>query len=28
VTAYNYPPLTRDDMDDIVKAFVKAGTIR
>lgn len=28
VTAYNYPPLTRGDMDDIVKAFVKAGTIR
>jgi len=28
VTAYNYPPLSRDDMDDIVKAFVRAGTIR
>jgi dTDP-4-amino-4,6-dideoxygalactose transaminase len=28
VTAYNYPPLTRNDMDDIVKAFVKAGTMR
>lgn len=24
VTAYNYPPLTRDDMDDIVKAFEQA----
>jgi dTDP-4-amino-4,6-dideoxygalactose transaminase len=25
VTAYNYPPLTRDDMDDIVKAFTLAA---
>ncbi len=26
VTAYNYPPLTKADMDDIVKAFAKAAT--
>jgi perosamine synthetase len=26
VTAYAYPPLTKSDMDDIVKAFVMAGT--
>jgi len=25
VTAYNYPPLTKADMDDIVKAFEKAA---
>lgn len=28
VTAYNYPPLTKSDMDDIVKAFAKAATIK
>jgi perosamine synthetase len=28
VTAYNYPPLTRADMDDIVKAFTKAATMK
>ncbi len=28
VTSYNYPPLTRDDMDDVVNAFVKAGTMK
>jgi len=28
VTAYNYPPLTTSDMDDIVKAFIKAGTMK
>lgn len=27
VTAYNYPPLQKSDMDDIVKAFTKAATI-
>lgn len=27
VTAYNYPPLTREDMDDIIKAFTKAATM-
>lgn len=27
VTAYNYPPLTRDDMDDVVKAFSKAANV-
>ena len=25
VTSYNYPPLTTDDMDDIVKAFTRAA---
>ncbi len=25
ITAYNYPPLTKEDMDDIVKAFTRAG---
>jgi len=28
VTAYNYPPLTKGDMDDIVKAFGKAASMR
>ncbi len=28
VTSYNYPPLTTSDMDDIVKAFTKAATIK
>lgn len=28
VTAYNYPPLTTFDMDDIVKAFTKAATMK
>lgn len=28
VTAYNYPPLTRGDMDDIVNAFAKAATTK
>lgn len=28
VTAYNYPPLDKGDMDDIVKAFTKAATIK
>lgn len=28
VTAYNYPPLTTSDMDDIVKAFAKAATVK
>lgn len=28
VTAYNYPPLTKQDMDDIVKAFSKAATMK
>ncbi|HLP97556.1 MAG TPA: DegT/DnrJ/EryC1/StrS family aminotransferase [Sideroxyarcus sp.] len=28
VTAYNYPPLTTADMDDIVKAFTKAALIK
>lgn len=28
VTSYNYPPLTKSDMDDVVKAFTKAGTIK
>jgi perosamine synthetase len=28
VTAYNYPPLTTSDMDDIVKAFTKAATMK
>lgn len=28
VTAYNYPPLTTADMDDIVKAFTKAATMK
>lgn len=28
VTAYNYPPLTKSDMDDIIKAFDKAATIK
>lgn len=27
-TAYNYPPLTTSDMDDIVKAFTKAATMK
>lgn len=26
VTAYNYPPLQKSDMDDIVKAFILAGS--
>lgn len=25
VTAFNYPPNTKEDMDDIVKAFTLAG---
>ena len=28
VTAYNYPPLATSDMDDIVKAFAKAATMK
>jgi perosamine synthetase len=28
VTAYNYPPLKTSDMDDIVKAFTKAATMK
>ncbi|MBK7015852.1 MAG: DegT/DnrJ/EryC1/StrS family aminotransferase [Sulfuritalea sp.] len=28
VTAYNYPPLTISDMDDIVKAFSRAATMK
>lgn len=28
VTAYNYPPLTTADMDDIVKAFTKAALMK
>ncbi|MBU2699177.1 dTDP-4-amino-4 [Sporomusaceae bacterium BoRhaA] len=28
VTAYTYPPLTKSDMDDIVKVFDKAATMR
>lgn len=28
VTAYNYPPLTTSDMDDIIKAFTKAATMK
>jgi perosamine synthetase len=28
VTSYNYPPLLKQDMDDIVEAFKKAATIR
>lgn len=28
VTAYNYPPLTRRDMDDIVKAFTRAAIMK
>lgn len=28
VTSFNYPPLTKDDMDDIIKVFVKAGSIK
>ena len=28
VTAYNYPPLTTPDMDDIVKAFTKAAAMK
>lgn len=28
VTAYNYPPLTTVDMDDIIKAFTKAVAMR
>lgn len=28
VTAYNYPPLTKTDMDDIIKAFEKAAIIK
>lgn len=28
VTSYNYPPLTKKDMDDIIKVFVKAGTMK
>jgi perosamine synthetase len=28
VTAYNYPPLTPADMDDIVEAFTKAATMK
>jgi perosamine synthetase len=28
VTAYNYPPLDKSDMDDIVKAFTKAATLK
>jgi len=27
-TAYNYPPHTRDDMDDIVKAFTRAALVK
>lgn len=28
VTSYNYPPLTKQDMDDVVKVFEKAVTVR
>ena len=28
VTAYNYPPNTTFDMDNIVKAFTKAATMK
>ena len=28
VTSYNYPPLTKKDMDDIIKAFTVAGTMK
>lgn len=28
VTAYNYPPLTRNDMDDIIKAFTLAARMK
>jgi perosamine synthetase len=28
VTAYHYPPLTREDMQDIANAFIKAGTVK
>lgn len=28
VTAYNYPPLTRDDMDDIIDAFTKGVLLK
>ena len=28
VTAYNYPPLKKSDMDDVVKAFTKAVTLK
>lgn len=28
VTAFTYPPLTRSDMDEIARAFDRAGTIR
>ena len=28
VTAYNYPPLTKSDMDDVIKAFTKAATMK
>lgn len=28
VTAYNYPPLTKADMDDIVKAFTRAASMK
>jgi dTDP-4-amino-4,6-dideoxygalactose transaminase len=28
VTAYNYPPLTTNDMDDIVKAFIKGASLK
>ncbi len=28
VTAYNYPPLTKTDMDDIIQAFEKAAYLK
>jgi perosamine synthetase len=28
ITAYNYPPLTTTDMDDIIKVFTKAATMK
>jgi dTDP-4-amino-4,6-dideoxygalactose transaminase len=28
ITAYNYPPLTRSDMDDIFRAFERAGSMK
>jgi dTDP-4-amino-4,6-dideoxygalactose transaminase len=28
VTSYHYPPLATTDMDDIVKAFTKAATMK
>jgi perosamine synthetase len=28
VTAYNYPPLTREDMDDIIKAFTRGVMLK